>query len=331
MKSPVEIVGAGVVCAAGLCTAQAAASARAGLSRVAESFFFDRAGEPLMMGLVAEEELPPLPESMDELEVHERRRLRLALPALAEANPAQPRPIYLGLDEAVTAEQGRRWLDWLVPGVVERSRTFPRGRASGLLALETAVAAIREGREEIIVVGGVDSYVDRPRLAKLEEAERLRAGPVHDGFVPGEGAAFVVLARPGLAKPWASVLAAASGLEPGHVSSEAPHRAEGLSTVCRRLADELPGAHIRSVWSGFNGESFWAHEWGVARLRLGSFIAEPSRFEHPMEVMGDPGAALGPLLVALAAHGLQRSVMVGPSLVFCGSDGEDRAAVVLSP
>ena len=84
-----------------------------------------------------------------------------------------------------------------------------------------------------------------------------------------------------------------------------------------------------SVYSSLNGESFWAKEWGVASLRFHSRFEKALRVEHPVECFGDPGAALGPLMVGLAAIGLTRGYRKGPCLVYCSSDREERAAVLV--
>ena len=54
----------GVVCPVGLSAPQAAASIRAGVSRVAESSTMDRAFNPIVAGFLPEDVLPPLDETL---------------------------------------------------------------------------------------------------------------------------------------------------------------------------------------------------------------------------------------------------------------------------
>jgi len=51
--------------------------------------------------------------------------------------------------------------------------------------------------------------------------------------------------------------------------------------------------------------------------------------EHPVENFGDPGAALGAILLGRAAIGLQRGYRQGPCLVWCSSDREERGAAMI--
>ncbi|HWH21645.1 MAG TPA: hypothetical protein VN671_14005, partial [Solirubrobacterales bacterium] len=83
------------------------------------------------------------------------------------------------------------------------------------------------------------------------------------------------------------------------------------------------------VYAGLNGESHWAKGWGVSHIRNGRFFAEALRMEHPADCMGDPGAALGPIMLGLAADRQARGLDQAPTLVWCASDrGECAAALV---
>jgi 3-oxoacyl-[acyl-carrier-protein] synthase-1 len=78
-----------------------------------------------------------------------------------------------------------------------------------------------------------------------------------------------------------------------------------------------------------NGEHIWGKEWGVAFLRNRDCIQEEHRMVHPAEFIGDPGAALGVLMVGLAAIALKKGYRRGPCLAWCGSDREERAAALV--
>ncbi|MNC86171.1 3-oxoacyl-(acyl carrier protein) synthase [compost metagenome] len=87
---------------------------------------------------------------------------------------------------------------------------------------------------------------------------------------------------------------------------------------------------IATTFAGFNGESFDAKLWGVARLRHNDFFAPGMAIEHPADKFGDAGAATGAILVALAARALATGTRPGPALVWAASDRETRSCAVLS-
>jgi 3-oxoacyl-[acyl-carrier-protein] synthase-1 len=87
---------------------------------------------------------------------------------------------------------------------------------------------------------------------------------------------------------------------------------------------------VATTFAGLNGESFDAKLWGVARLRHADFFAPSMVLEHPADCFGDAGAALGAILLALAATALARGQRAGPALVWAASDGEARGCALLS-
>lgn len=337
----------------GLSAAQTAAAVRAGIGRLSESYVTDRFGEPMVMGLVDDDELPPLAEELDDrgLSPRQERLARLAGPALREAltgGPLEPVPLLLGIAEPrqearnpvgaemveiLSAQTGRPFDD-------VRSRTYPLGRAAGLVAIEEALSLLHRRQAPAVLVGAVDSYLDFGLLEALDGEGRLRTGEVADGFVPGEGAAFLLLGPAGSAarrdsRPIARIDRVARGREPGHFYSDEPHRGEGLASAFRSLLDAAGsgGAQPRvgCVYAGLNGESYWAKEWGVAQIRCADRLGESLRVEHPADCIGDAGAALGPILLGLGALDLARRPIDGGCLVWSGADREERAAVLVSP
>jgi 3-oxoacyl-[acyl-carrier-protein] synthase I len=219
---------------------------------------------------------------------------------------------------------------------LSRSHCFPRGRAGGLLALWEALRLLSERRVPEVLVGGVDSMMDASVLATLEAEGRVRRHGPSDGLTPGEGAAFLLLAPLGTGRrrkqtALAHVVAVGTGREPGHRYSKEPYLGEGLASAFHAVFAAAPAGTppVRCLYAGFNGESFWAKEWGVASLRTRERFVEEPRMEHPAENVGDVGAACGPLLVGLAAMGLHKGYREGPVLAWCSSDREERGAALL--
>ncbi len=347
--APAEILAIGMVTPVGLSTAQTAASVRTGIGRLGESELSDNAGDALVMGLADDEQVPPLAEALEDrpFTIRQERMLRLGGTALDEALAAvdegPPPALHLGLAEPRAEERSRiddELLDLLPIQAGRkldraRSKTYPLGRAAGLVALDQALTMLDSGEAKTVLVGAVDSYWDDGLLSALGREGRLKAGEVTDGFVPGEGAAFLLLgpvrARHGAGN--ACIVATGRGHEAGHLYSETPYLGEGLAGAVRDLFQATPPDLLRRplecVYAGLNGESHWAKGWGVSHIRNARFFAEALRMEHPADCMGDPGAALVPIMLGLAADRQVRGLDQTPALVWCASDrGESAAALV---
>lgn len=341
------IVGAShVLCAIGSGTDQVWASARAGIARIGSSPVEDRYFEPIQMGLVPEPALGPLTPEIDTLPLPARARriLRLAAPSFqaVAAGMTGPVPLYIGLpqlsgDDARWMRHVPAYLQMLTGIAIDRAGSviLPLGRAAGLVALERALHVVTEDPAATVIVGGVDSLFDVDLLVALEREGRILGPTVMDGFIPGEGAAFFRLAGSAsdatLPRRAVAIGAVASVADPGHRYGDAPARGEGLAAALTDLRGRWPGrAAIATTFAGFNGESFDAKLWGVARLRHNDFFADGMAIEHPADKFGDAGAAMGAILVALAARSLTTGSRQGPALVWAASDREARACAVLS-
>jgi len=344
----VVVVGVGMISAVGLSTAETAASVRAGTARFTETSMLDHRFEPFVLAEVPEDGLPDLAEGLEGmgLTAREARMLRLATPALTEcvkALPAgEPAPaLVLALPETETTKpmDGATFLTRLARQVgatfdVKGSDASQRGRAGGLAALGQAAEAIRTGRAKFMLAGGIDTYRDTYVLGTLDAIEkRVKSAANLDGFIPGEAAGFVLLAArsPAANAAMALVSPVFEAIEPGHLYSKEPYRGEGLSLAVQQLVTSgVAKGQIQEVYSSMNGESHWAKEWGVARIRQnGRFSAEHGMY-HPADCFGDTGAACGPLLVGLAAVGVVRDSRRACCLVYCSSDHGQRAVLVVT-
>jgi 3-oxoacyl-[acyl-carrier-protein] synthase-1 len=342
------IVATNVLCAAGRGTAQVWASIRAGVGRIVNSHVIDGHFDPIRMGLVPEDQLEPVTTEFDTISLPPRARriLRLAVPTFRAVRPdagLEACPVYLGLPEfdptaAPWVHDFPATLSRLagVPIDARTSRTYPIGRAGALVALRDAVNDIEEDATRSIIVGGVDTFLDLRLLGALGAEHRILGRHVMDGFIPGEGAAFLVLAAAADERSSTTatitVLGAASSDDPGHRYGNDPARGEGLAdaieTLRIKLGDETDS--VTATFAGFNGESFDAKQWGIALLRHKDFFDPAMRVYHPADCFGDTGAATGALLAALAARALSTKQTAGPALVWAASDREPRACAVLS-
>jgi 3-oxoacyl-[acyl-carrier-protein] synthase-1 len=297
------------------------------------------------MGLVPEDALEPPSVEFDALALPSRgrRMLRLGAPALralAKELDDKPCALYLGLPDI--SEDDAPWMKDFpallatqagVKVDADASRAYAYGRAAALLALQEALKAITDDPARQIVVGGVDSYLDLALLARLSEERRILGPNAMDGFLPGEGAAFIVLRGmpAGADASSVAVCGAATVDDAAHRYATEPALGEGLSDAIEAMRREYgdPRQPIATIFAGMNGESFDAKLWGVAQVRHSTVFAPAPSVEHPADCIGDTGAASGAILASLAAHVLSKSQRPGPALVWAASDRETRACALL--
>lgn len=334
--------------AVGLSAPETAASVRGGVMRFAESPLHDHQGLPFTLAEMPEDGLSKVEKPADMgLTTRATRILRIASLALGEClrplREAGTRPgLILSLPDPVTptALDGPAFLERLAlraGGSFDpaRSDASLTGRAGGLAAVTHAVELIRGRHASILVAGGVDTYRDPLVLALLDRAGRVKS-PVHlDGFIPGEGAGFLLLAEPSVAAgvgltPLATVGAAAWGFESGHLGSATPYKGDGLAATFETLFGANGDAgQVDAVYASMNGEAYWAKEWGVAFLRHRRHFTSDPAMHHPADAFGDTGAASGPIMAGLAALGLRAGRHPDPTLVYASSDLGPRCAVLL--
>ncbi|WP_133511279.1 beta-ketoacyl synthase N-terminal-like domain-containing protein [Candidatus Thiosymbion oneisti] len=350
LPSPrIVITAAGAATPVGLTLAQTAAAVRAQIANFNEISWCDKEYEPFVIAYIPEECLPDLPSTLTASTQYSRRESRmlraanLALQDLARAQPDLDAaiPLLLALPQDATTDHNELWNALLsltsLPIDPEHSAIIPRGRAAGLIGVDEATKLLTQGTAEFVLVGGCDSEYDLERLGHLDRVGRLKSDINLDGFIPGEGAGFLLLstertaAKLGLTT-LGVIAATARGFEHGHLHSETPYRGEGLSETWQALLGNLAGQRehkIATLYSSMNGESYWAKELGVCTIRHQDSLVEAPFISHPADCFGDLGAAFGPVMISLAATGLQRGYRRGPVLVYCSSDHGHRAAAIL--
>lgn len=339
MKLAVTALAARTAC--GDTAAETAASIRAGLLTLAE--------DPRYLTLPAEadgERAPArtarVPDLDPDLDGPDRLRALLE-PLLVELLAAEhlrrdARRVALLLSlPARDAVTDGWWLDAFGPDLPSRlglplaSVTARREGSSGMLSLLAEAASLCErGAAAACVIAGVDALTGAPRLALLDEAERLRSPRNLDGHFPGEGASALVVEPPRRVesrgdRPLLAVLGVGQGSEPETVRGAKPSTGRGLADALRGALGE--GA-VRWGICDFNGESYRGYEWGLVQARLGDRVGAFDRLSYPARSTGDLGAATGGVLLGLAAAGFERGwARTESALVWAGSDGAERAAV----
>lgn len=344
------ICGIGMVTAVGDSAAMTAASVHAGINRYKETNIYNKNICPMKMALLPDEVLVQLNDKLvpiTNLTSRQQRMLGLAQPAMIEAlsnlSINQDIPLYIAVPETIPklpATIGAEFLDYLhvqCDSMFDRehSMMYTTGRAGGLIAVEAAINSLAHNSHGLILVGGLDSYLDLMLLGTLDNEDRVLADGILNGFAPGEGAGFLLLANEqalhtnGL-QSFATIYSAGITTEPGHRYSKEPYQGTGLADAFNIALENVENTKIKTIFSSMNGENFGAKEYGVALIRNSEKLDASVKLEHPSDCYGDIGAASAPVLLGLTSIGLNKGYIQGPVLVYCSSEGEYRGAACIN-
>lgn len=314
MEPLAQIIGIGMACPVGLYTRAALAAMRAGVVRFTE--VDDLVGPG---GTVRASMLTTLGGGATRTERaamftrHALREVLLGMGNLGE----ETLPCFLALPEPGTG--ARLALDALLAEIateagpccrldVRPERLIEAGRAGAFAALEAAVASLAGGEARFALVAGLDSLADTQTLEALADQNRLVGNTNLDGIIPGEGAACLLLCRPGTAarRPvLAQLLATAVAREPLPLlgASDRISSAQGLSEVFRKLRTAVEG-RVDQVFAGTTGQIYFGREFSHAYLKNEALMPEPLRVDLLGSALGDVGAAAGAICIAQAVAGL---------------------------
>lgn len=320
-----NIVSLGARCPLGLNSLQVAMCVRAKKHEPRSCQFVDKRDQPIGVCLTG-----GLPGHLVGFE----RMLQLAAPALTEATAGLehdvPPPLFLALPEPGRPDDsagfGERFVEALAAqsgfAIDHTSSQVVRcGHAGVAYALEAGAALLHQGAETVIV-GGVDSYYHPGVLAWLDDAYRLHALNVQDGFTPSEGAAFFVLRR-SAKESLGQVRRVATAKENGP-EAETPNIGAAMTQLLSRFTSG--GEPFKWVMTDNNGERHRAREWAMVSVRGG--IANDAEHHRPVSELGDVGAATGALFLAIACrHWDAGCAPAQRVLLALHSEGGERGAI----
>jgi 3-oxoacyl-[acyl-carrier-protein] synthase I len=341
-SSRIAVVGMGGVASVGLYPEAIAAAVAGGLSRIqtVETMRHARTGDPLKLALTSR--LPVHARLKDRLLWLGETAARQALAAVAGAPPLRLAVLlatpsaHAGLPKEASARVVAELISRLALNPVRELCLAAKGADGGVMCLGLASDLLRDGRADICLVGGIDSYCDTDALEPLALADRLKNDDAPAGLMPGEGAGFLVLMRSETAAQLllpclAQVVRVAAKREPNSWYTQRSTQGQGLTRAMRRVFKDLPPSLIADVtYSDASGEHWRAEEWAFAYLRNAERHGDPIEVRHPGDAWGDVGAATAFLLLATAIVDFRRGRSRGPGiLVCCSSDsGPFRGAVL---
>jgi len=344
---PLEVNASGMVTAVGFCTDTACTAMRARISGLKEVNLRDpSSGELLCGGRV------PLPQWSRALDKYADLLAAVVYQCFQAADPgpvtpedlpilvcvAEPaRPGRLsGLDDRLLEELGFRLGMTLHP----QSAIIARGRVGGLSALDWAATALSKHHNARCIVAGVDSFFHSEAIRHYVGVRRIMTPDNSNGFFPGEAAAAVLLGRPS-GRSGLRIVGWGTGVEPAGIESTEPTRGQGM-TAAVGAALAAAGSQLRDVdyrITDLNGEHYKFKEAGIALLRFFDNSSPPRpatpgspQFDiwHPIEYLGEVGAAVVPLILGLAKHAGDNGYAPGPvALCHVSDDAGDRGAIVI--
>jgi 3-oxoacyl-[acyl-carrier-protein] synthase-1 len=338
VASPLAVLSVGLVSGVGLTAAESCAAIRCGINNFRETRFTGSSGEWLIGSAV----------ELEESWRGSTKLVKMAARAVHDCLDDAPGCDLAGQIPLVlcTAEEDRSGrfqnLDRALLDGIERelgtalhpnSRVIAEGRVGGAIALLQARRIMQEGRCTRVIVAGVDSFLVGATLAAYDAASRLLTADNSNGFIPGEAAGAVLLASYEESSP-APLLCRGLGFarEPAPFGSGKPLRADGLVQAIRAALNEA-GLSLKDCdhrIADVNGEQYRFKEAALAITRLLRDRKERFSLWHPVDCVGEVGAATLPAMLAMLAMGARHDYLPGPVFLgHLGNDDDKRAAFIV--
>ena len=328
----------GLVTPVGLSFPSATAAMRGGITAFAEVPYHDSLGKPVIGA-----EIPGVADGWRGAERLSRLLATAVMECLERADLKDPAstPIVINLAEQEAPGRPASWTRQIPLLLAERlgfrfharSCVLREGRAGAAQALAIARQLFAEGFRRC-VVAGVDSLISVEALRALAVAERLKTEANPDGLIPGEAAcALMIDAAPHTPdQPPAEVAGIGFGQEQVLPENDDPVLGLGLAAAIKGALHEasLDVADAACRISDVTGEKYYFLETNYALGRLLRRRKPDFPLWHPMDSIGDSGAAAGFCVLAIAMAALVKGYAPGPILL-CQMSAESgrRAAVVI--
>ncbi|HEY4184301.1 MAG TPA: hypothetical protein VGP07_04495 [Polyangia bacterium] len=266
-----------------------------------------------------------------------RRRRQEAEEATADNARAHEPPAELANDDVFGALRTRIVND-LLSTLVKRVglEVAPQFRVTLAATTTGLVPALRQAEEWLslnvcdrCIVGAIDSLIDPPTLAALDDLGLLRTPNRAVGISPGEAACFLALESP--RQPRSRPAPIRAFLDCFSTSSESAHpllvetspHGGGLRAAIAETLSRLPdgGRTTGLVVANMNGDPYRAMSWGSGAISTDSPVRIGSLpIWIPALHFGDVGAATGPLSVAMLVRGWDRQYAPSANALVCLMD-----------
>jgi 3-oxoacyl-[acyl-carrier-protein] synthase-1 len=334
---PIAILSTGLVTSVGLSAPAACAAIRAAIANHTETRFIGAGGEWIIAAQV------PLDQPWRGREKQVQMLALAVAECLEPLGPPEPRTLPLLLCVAEKDRPGRLdGLDERLPGELtertgfefhpELSSVVAYGRVGAAVALARARDLVHQHGVPRVLIAAADSLLQWATLSAYYERGRLLVPGNSNGFVPGEAAgAVMVSAR---TDPGPQLFCAGLGFsqEQATIASETPLRGDGLTAAIKNaLADAGCAMHdLDFRITDTTGEHYYFKEAALALGRVLRQRKEAFDIWHPTDCVGETGAAVGIIALAVAHTACRKGYAIGPNILFhSGNDAGQRAAAVL--
>jgi len=195
-----------------------------------------------------------------------------------------------------------------------KSRVIAQGHVSIAIALNHARELIQELNLPQVLIAATDSLLVGPTLAYFEDKERLLTSQNSNGFIPGEGAAALVV-EPVIANQGSQLVCVGLGfgVELAHIDSDEPLRAEGLTAAIRgSLGDagcEMSDLEFRIT--DISGDQYYFKEASLALLRTLHKPKEEFDTWHPADCTGETGVVMGLVMITVLKAACEKAYTKG--------------------
>lgn len=336
---PVAVKAYGMVTSVGFNAPASLAAMRAGISGVRESALWDsESGQHIPAAKV---DLPHwwigLGKIVDLVSPAINECLSAALPVTLNeipillCNPSPNRPFRIqGLDDQLLSDVEYKLS---IPHHPE-SMIIPKGRSSVVYGIKQAIRLISEQKVKYCILAAADSFLGQDIVDHHILSRRINTESNSNGFLPGEAGSAILLGKAEYkSKSELDILGTGIAMETATIDSENPLRGEGIINAVGQalsIADKSYHDMFYRI-TDLNGEHYKFKEAMLVALRY-EREARPYLRElwHPAEYIGEVGAAIGPIALALAFHASENHYAPG-ELALChfSSDEGNRSAVVL--
>lgn len=336
-SQPVAILASGMVTAVGLTAGSTCAAIRCAVSNFTETRFMDKGGEWIIGAQVPLEEpwrgrtklvkmvVPAIKECLTALDGTPPSKVPLFLCVAEHDRPGRLESLDQTLLMETQVELGVQFHP--------ESKVIAEGKVGGATALALARQWLQNRRGDYCLIAGTDSYLVAGTLAAYEEQTRLLTSQSHDGFIPGEAGAAILVRMPQRGKS-ASIhcLGIGQGQELATVLSEEPLKADGLvAAIKAALADA--GCSMGDLdfrITDLSGEQYGFKEATLALTRILRVRKERFDIWHPSDCIGEIGAAIVPVMLGVLCTAATKNYALG-SMVLChgAKDNGERIAFVV--
>ncbi len=213
----------------------------------------------------------------------------------------------------------------------DSSMILPNGRVCVGTALGRARDLLSDNRAPHVLIVSTDSLLNASTLSQLVRNDRILTGDNSNGFVPGEGAAAILVGSP---KNGFGVRCTGIGFatEPAAIGSGLPLRGEGMARAIRAalVESERDIGSLDFRVTDLSGEQYYFKEAALALSKVLRVRKESFALWHPAECIGESGSVSSLSTLIVAESAFRNGYAPGPgALCHAASDDGKRTAVVL--